>query len=76
MIDTERDGLLAALAELARRHPHWRFGQLVSNVAGWSNAEVWDVEDDALASAARKQLERALDPQARGLPARELCESA
>jgi hypothetical protein len=40
MNDHERNELFEALAELARRYPHWRIGQLVANVAGWADAEV------------------------------------
>ncbi len=56
MTDQERGELFAALAELARRYPHWRVGQLVANVAGWADAEVWDAEDGQLLSAARAHL--------------------
>jgi hypothetical protein len=49
--------LLEVLAELHRRYPAWRFGQLVANVAGWADQEVWDVEDDVLLEAARSHLE-------------------
>jgi hypothetical protein len=51
--------LLEVLAELRRRYPAWRFGQLIANVAGWADEEVWDVEDDALLKAARSHLEAA-----------------
>jgi len=48
---------LAELVELLRReHPAWRLGQLISNVAGWLDAEVWDAEDDQLADAIRRHL--------------------
>lgn len=56
MTDSERAEVFAALAELARRYPHWRIGQLVANVAGWADAEVWDAEDAQLLSAARVHL--------------------
>ena len=48
--------VFAALAELSRRYPHWRVGQLIANVAGWADAEVWDVEDEQLLAAAREHL--------------------
>lgn len=54
----ERDELFAALSELARRYPHWRVGQLVANVAGWADAEVWDADDRQLLSAAQAHLGR------------------
>ena len=56
MTATDRAVLFAALAELARRYPNWRAGQLVANVAGWADAEVWDVEDGQLLAAARDHL--------------------
>jgi hypothetical protein len=56
MTDPERGEVFAALAELARRYPHWRVGQLVANVAGWADAEIWDAEDEQLLAAARAHL--------------------
>ncbi len=56
MTTHERDELFAALSELARRHPHWRVGRSVANVAGWAGAEVWDAEDARLLAAARAHL--------------------
>jgi hypothetical protein len=47
--------LLHALEELWRKYPHWRFGQLVCNVAGWADANPWDVEDQQLLEEIRKQ---------------------
>jgi hypothetical protein len=47
-----RAELLSALAELCQRYPHWRFGQLLANVAGWTDREIWDVEDEQLLEAA------------------------
>lgn len=54
----DRTGLFDALRELAHRYPHWRVGQLLANVAGWADAEPWDVEDDQLLAAARTHLAR------------------
>jgi len=34
----------------------WRFGQLIANVAGWADQEIWDVEDQQLLAAARLHL--------------------
>jgi len=62
MTDADRTELLAALAALARRYPHWRIGQLVANMAGWADAEVWDVEDGQLLSAAREHLGESSGP--------------
>jgi hypothetical protein len=56
MSDHEPAELFTVLAELARRHPHWRVGQLVANGAGWADADVWDAEDEQLFSAARAHL--------------------
>ena len=58
MMTPERSELLNALAELSERYPQWRLGQLVSNGAGWSDVDIWDVEDDLLLSAVRSHLER------------------
>jgi hypothetical protein len=54
----QRADLLAAIAALCQRYPDWRFGQLVANVAGWADQEIWDVEDEALLEAARLHLEQ------------------
>lgn len=51
--------LFETLAELRRRYPAWRFGQLIENVAGWADQEVWDVSDDELLEAARAHLDAA-----------------
>jgi hypothetical protein len=56
MTGNERAEVFEALAELARCYPDWRVGQLVANVAGWADAEVWDAEDEQLLSAARAHL--------------------
>ena len=64
MTDAARAELFAALAELARRYPHWRVGQLVANVAGWADAEVWDAEDKQLLDAARAHLGEAAEAEA------------
>ena len=68
MTDHDRSDVFAALAELARRYPHWRMGQLVANVAGWADAEVWDVEDDQLVAAIRSHLRAAERPVAASAP--------
>lgn len=52
----ERNELLAAVSDLCERYPHWRLGQLLANVAGWADEEVWDVEDHQLLAAARVHL--------------------
>ncbi len=58
MTDQERSVLLRAIAELCDRYPHWRLGQLVSNVAGWADLDIWDVEDTQLLAAAESHLEQ------------------
>jgi hypothetical protein len=50
--------LLVNLAELCQKYPQWRLGQLVANVAGWADQEVWDVEDEQLLEAARLHLQQ------------------
>jgi hypothetical protein len=57
-----RDELTDVLRELSRRVPDWRMGQLVANVAGWADRDVWDVEDAELLVAARAYLESAAAP--------------
>jgi hypothetical protein len=52
-----RAELLDALAALCREYPDWRLGQLVANVAGWADRELWDIEDEQLLAAARAHLE-------------------
>ena len=58
MTHPQRNALMRALTELGEEHPEWRFGQLVANVSGWADAEVWDVEDADLIAAARARLAR------------------
>ena len=52
--------LVATLIKLKERYPHWRFGQLVCNVAAWSGetapGEIWDVSDEAMLTAAKAHL--------------------
>lgn len=56
MNSQERVNLLSAIEQLCETYPHWRLGQLVANVAGWADQEIWDVEDDKLLAAARLHL--------------------
>ena len=53
----DRTELLDTLAELQRRYPEWRLGQLISNVAGWADQNIWDIEDDQLLAAAKEHLQ-------------------
>jgi hypothetical protein len=50
--------LLAAITELRRRYPHWRLGQLIVNVAGWADRDIWDIDDEQLLEAAQLHLEQ------------------
>lgn len=59
-----RADLLATIAELCQRYPHWRLGQLVANVAGWADQEIWDVEDSQLLEAARLHLQQSTPSEA------------
>jgi len=56
MTSAHRIDLLAAINELSGRYPDWRLGQLVANVAGWADQEIWDVEDEQFLQAARLHL--------------------
>lgn len=57
--------LLTALGRLQQRYPHWRFGQLVSNVAAWAGTdrpgEVGEISDQDLLRAAQEHLARVDD---------------
>lgn len=55
MIDPPSE-LFEVLAELRRRYPNWRFGQLIANIAGWADQGVWDIDDEQLVEAARLHL--------------------
>jgi hypothetical protein len=57
-----RAELLVAIEELCRRYPEWRLGQLVANVAGWMDKDVWDIEDEDLLLAARLHLRHSPQP--------------
>ena len=61
MTNQSREELLTAIAELCQRYPDWRLGQLIANVAGWADQEIWDVEDEQLLAAAEAHL-RQLSP--------------
>jgi hypothetical protein len=56
MNECDRTELSNALAKLRRRYPEWRFGQLIANVAGWADQNVWDIEDEQLIAAAEEHL--------------------
>ena len=48
--------LQETIAELQRIYPNWRLGQLIANIAGWADQEIWDVEDEQLLAAAQSHL--------------------
>ena len=48
--------LLETIAELHRRYPDWRLGQLIANVADWADQGIWDVEDEQMLAAAQSHL--------------------
>jgi hypothetical protein len=58
MSDPSRKLLFTRLAELSDRYPHWRFGQLLANVAGWADVDVRGVEDEQLLVAAEAHLSK------------------
>jgi hypothetical protein len=62
MTNPERQELLRALAELSEAFPDWRFGQMIANLAvvarGATTEAIWDVEDDELLKAIKRQLSR------------------
>lgn len=58
MNSKQRADLLAAVDELSQRYPDWRLGQLIANVAGWADQEVWDVEDEQLLAVAQSHLQQ------------------
>jgi len=58
MSSQQHDQLSSTIAELRTRYPDWRLGQLVANVAGWADRDIWDVEDEQLLDAARLHLEQ------------------
>ena len=68
MTDPARQELLAVLAELSAACPEMRFGQLIANLAtlarGLTAEGLWDVEDEELLAAAKKQLEHFVEHHA------------
>jgi hypothetical protein len=62
MNSQHRADLLAVIAELCQRYPHWRLGQLIANVAGWADQEIWDIDDEQLLEAARLHLKQSAPP--------------
>ncbi len=56
MNNLQRADLLSAIAELCQRYPDWRLGQLIANVSGWADEDVWNVSDDQLLEAVKMHL--------------------
>lgn len=60
MTTSERDEVFDTLRELSVMCPDVRIGQLVANLSylarGMAHESIWDMEDDELLCAARKQL--------------------
>jgi len=56
MSDQRCEELMETIVALRRRYPDWRLGQLLANVAGWADQEIWDIEDEQLLAAARSHL--------------------
>jgi hypothetical protein len=42
--------VLRELERIWSRHPDWRLGQLISNIASWADEDVWDIEEDEMIS--------------------------
>ena len=52
------EALISVLTEMLKHYPHWRFGQLVANVAEWADQSTWDIEDEQWIAAARSHLDQ------------------
>lgn len=52
--------LFDVLRQMHRQHPNWRFGQMITNLAGWSGktreGNTYDVPDERLLETARRHL--------------------
>ena len=61
-MNTTRQEILKALAELSDKYPDWRFGQTVANVSSWAKGPtveaIWDVEDEQFLTALKKHLSK------------------
>lgn len=66
MNTTTHDELIESLTELRQALPTMRLGQLLANLAtvarGATPGAVWDVEDDELLAAIRRQLLQLASP--------------
>ena len=68
MNNQQRADLLTAISNLGREYPDWRLGQLIANIAGWADQELWDIEDEQLLEAARLHLHQRIERE-RQIPA-------
>jgi hypothetical protein len=71
MTDTPRPELFDVLEEFCRLYPHWRFGQMIANIASMTSSDIWDMEDEQLIASARRHVEfrkkaLGLEPQVAG----------
>jgi hypothetical protein len=61
MTSSEREEVFQVLRELSALCPEVRLGQLIVNLSylarGMAHESIWDVEDEELLRAARKQVE-------------------
>lgn len=62
MNSQQRAELLTAISQLSERYPDWRLGQLIANIAGWADRDIWDVEDEQLLEAIRLHFEQLIQP--------------
>ena len=66
MRDPERISVvLEQIERLWRAHPDWRLGQLISNLAAWSDptqSSVWEIEDDVLVTEIQRHLAQIEQP--------------
>jgi hypothetical protein len=49
--------LLELVGELWAIYPHWRLGQLIANVSGWIDQDLWDADDEKMRDGIRLHLE-------------------
>lgn len=58
--------VLQAIERIWRTHPDWRLGQLICNLASWSDPTqdvVWDIEDEMLVAEVERHLaQQSRDP--------------
>lgn len=71
MSDTPRSELFDVLEEFCRLYPHWRFGQMIANIASMTSSDIWDMEDEQLIASARRHVDYrkkvlGLEPEAAG----------